>query len=52
MALFGDIIEGQCQTERKENKDAKQLAVTATLEINEASKIKELYKIIGGGGGS
>ena len=47
MALFGEIIAGQCQPKRKENQDVKQLTETATLEINEASKIKELYKIIG-----
>ena len=47
LALFGEIIVGQCQKKRKENRDAEQLTETATLKINEANKIKELYKIIG-----
>ena len=48
LALFGEIVVGQCQTKRMENQDSKQLTEFSTLKINEASKIKELYKIIGG----
>ena len=47
LALFGEIVVGQCQAKRKENQDAKQLTETATMEINETNKIKELYKILG-----
>ena len=47
LALYGEIVAGQCQTQRKENQDVKQLAETATLKIHEASKIKELCKTKG-----
>ena len=42
---MGEIIADQCQTKRKENKDAEQLTEIATLKINETNKIKEFYKI-------
>ena len=47
MALFEEISADQCQTKRKENQDMNQLTETATLKIEEANKIRELYKIIG-----
>ena len=47
MALFEEIIVGQCQLKWKENQDVNQLTEMATLKINETNKIKELYKIIG-----
>ena len=39
LALFGEIIAGQCQLKWKENKDANQLTETSTLKINEINKI-------------
>ena len=48
LALFGEIIVGQCQLTLKENQEANQLTELATLKINETAKIKELYKVIGG----
>ena len=47
LALFGEIIVGQCQLKLEENQDVNQLTELATLKINETNKIKELYKVIG-----
>ena len=47
LALFEDITADQWKLKRKGNRDVNQLTETATLKINETSKIKELYKIIG-----
>ena len=48
MALFGEIIAGQCQLKLKGNQDSNQLTELPTLKINETNKIKEPYKVNGG----
>ena len=48
LALFEEIIVGQCQQKRKENQDLNPLTERAALKINETDEIQELYKIIGG----
>ena len=46
MALFVDIILGQCQPKLKENQDVDRIAELSTSGIDEMNKIKELYRAI------
>ena len=47
LALFGEIIEGRCRQKQKGNQDANRMTERDVLKINETSKIKVLYKVIG-----
>ena len=48
LALFGEIIVGQCQQELKGNQDVNRITELETLKINVSNKIKELYRAISG----
>ena len=46
LALLGEAVSDQCQLELKENKAVDLITESAVLEINEANKIRELYRTI------
>ena len=47
LALLGGVILGQCQQKLEGNRDVCRITEVAVLKINEASKIRELYRAIG-----
>ena len=47
LALLGEVILGQRQKRLMENRDAGRITEVAVLKINEANKIRELYRRIG-----
>ena len=46
MALFGEVILGQCQVELKGNQDVNLITESAVLKIGETNKIREPYRAL------
>ena len=46
LALMEEMIANQCMVKRRKNEDAKLIAGKAVLKVNEANKIRELYRIM------
>ena len=46
LALMEEMIANQCMVKRRKDESAKLLAEGAVLKVNEANKVRELYRIV------